>query len=699
MHRRSSLSLCVVALVCALFAGVAGPAQAADPHPFTVRDLVGMERISDPRPSPKGDRVAFVVRVTDLEANRGRTDLWLVNLDGSGLVRLTADPAADTEPRWSADGLNLYFLSTRSGSSQVWRLSVAGGDPVQVTNLPLDVTNLAVSPDGALLAFSLEVFPDCPSLACTRERLDERAKRKASGRLFAGDSGFIRHWDTWADGRRSHLFTLRLATPGALPVDLTRGMVADAPTKPFGGTEELDFSPDGKTVAFTARDGGREEPWSTDLNVYLVPADGSQPPRNLTAANRATDTQPVYSPDGKTLAYLAMTRAGYEADRLRIRLRDLATGTERVLAESWDRSPDGIAFSTDGRTIFASGHDTGQTPLVAIDVASGTVAKRVAEGTVRTPRVAGDRLVFGLDTLRAPVELFTVRADGTDLRQITHFNQARVAAAALGTPEQFSFRGAGDQTVYGWAVKPVGYVEGKRYPLAFLIHGGPQGSFGNEFHYRWNPQPYAGAGYAVVMIDFHGSLGYGQAFTDAIRMDWGGKPLVDLQRGLAAAVQRFPWIDGDRACALGASYGGFMVNWIAGHWPEGFRCLVNHDGIFDQRTMYYSTEELWFPEWEQGGPYWSNVEGYERFNPAAAVESWRTPMMVVHGGLDYRIPDSQGIATFTALQRRGIPSQLLYFADENHWVMKPANSMQWHEEVLGWLDRWLKPEGGGRGAE
>jgi dipeptidyl aminopeptidase/acylaminoacyl peptidase len=682
----SSRFVSLVALVVGL------PAHGADPHPFTVHDLLAMDRISDPQPQPHGERVAFVVRTTDLEANRGRTDLWSVNLDGSGLVRLTSDPAADTDPRWSADGKSLYFLSTRSGSTQVWRLALAGGDPVQVTHLPLDVANLTVSPDGGRLAFSVDVFPDCQTLDCTKKRLDEKEKRKASGRLYDGEVGFFRHWDSWSDGRRSHLFVQPAG--GGEPIDVTRGMNADTPSKPFGGAEEYAFSPDGRTLAFAARQGGREEPWSTNLDLYLVPADGSAAPRNLTAANRATDTQPAFSPDGKTLAYLAMSRPGFESDRLRIRLRDLGSGEERELAEAWDHSPDGLQFSDDGRTLYAAAHDTGQLPLFAIDVASGQVRKLVAEGTVRSPRTAGERLVFGLDTLRGPTELYTVRRDGSGLQAITRINAAKLAAAQMGEAQQFSFRGWNDETVYGWAVKPVGFREGKRYPLAFLIHGGPQGSFDNEFHYRWNAQAYAGAGYAVVMIDFHGSTGYGQAFTDAIRSDWGGKPLEDLQKGLKAALERFPWIDGERACALGASYGGFMTNWIAGAWPDGFKCLVTHDGIFDQRTMYYSTEELWFPEWEQGGPYWTNAAGHERHNPAQLVDRWRTPMLVVQGGLDYRVPESQGISTFNTLQRRGIASQFLYFPDENHWVLKPANSVLWHDTVLAWLDRWLKAAAG-----
>jgi dipeptidyl aminopeptidase/acylaminoacyl peptidase len=670
-------------LLCAL------PAAAAEPHPFTVHDLLAMERITDPQPSPRGDRVVFVVRSTDLEANKGRTDLWQVNIDGSGLTRLTGDPAADTNPRWAPDGRSVYFLSARSGSNQVWRLAAAGGEPAQVTDLPLDVSNLAVSPDGSRLAFSLEVFPDCPTLACTRERLDRKEKTQASGQLYRGDGGFIRHWDTWSDGRRNHLFTIPVS--GGEAVDLARGMNADVPSRPFGGTEEFTFSPDGGTVVFTARDGGREEPWSTDFDLYQVPADGSRAPQSLTDANPAWDTQPVFSPDGKTLAYLAMSRPGYEADRFRIKLRDLASGRERVIAEDWDRSPGGIGFSPDGRTLFATATDVGQTPLFAIDVATGRVTKLVTDGHVREPRPAGDRLVFGRDDLRSPVELFAVARDGSGLTQITRINREKVAAAVMGEPTAFHFAGAGGETVHGWMVKPAGFQPDRRYPLAFLIHGGPQGSFNNDFHYRWNPQVYAGAGYAVVMIDFHGSTGYGQAFTDSIRGDWGGKPLIDLQKGLDEVLDRNPWIDGERVCALGASYGGYMINWIAGNWPRRFKCLVNHDGVFDQRMMYYGTEELWFPEWEQGGPYWENPSGHEKHNPAQLVARWQTPMLVIHGALDYRVPDGQGIAAFTVLQRRGIPSQLLYFPDENHWVLKPANSILWHDTVLAWLERWLKP--------
>jgi dipeptidyl aminopeptidase/acylaminoacyl peptidase len=658
-------------------------------HPFTARDLWVMDRISDPQPDPQGNRIAFSVRVTDFATNGASYDLWLVNADGSGLRRLTSDPKRDTDPRWAPDGKSLYFLSTRSGSSQIWRLPLDGGEPSQVSDLPLDVSALKVSPDGSRLAFSLEVFPDCADLACTKKRADEAESAQATGKIY--DRLFVRHWDTWGDGRRNHLFVMPAA--GGAAIDLSKALDADVPSKPFGGTEEFAFTPDGKAVVFSARISGKTEPWSTNFDLYRVPVDGSAPPQNLTAANLAWDTQPSFSPDGKTMAYMAMVRPGFEADRFHIHLRDLASGADKELAAAWDRTPNELLWSRDGKTIFASATDFGRGPLFAIDVATGTARKLTSEGSVHSPALVGpkgDRIVFGRDTFRSPVELFTIKPDGSGLTQITHVNEAKLAAVQMTELEQFSFIGAHGDTVYGWVGKPVGWVAGQKAPIAFLIHGGPQGSFEDNFHYRWNPQVYAGAGYATVMIDFHGSTGYGQAFTDAISKDWGGGPLEDLQKGLAAALQKYPWLDGDRACALGASYGGYMINWIAGRWPDGFKCLVNHDGLFDQRAVYYTTEELWFPEWEQGGPYYEHPEAHEKWNPANYVANWKSPMLVAHGGLDYRVPDGQGLATFTALQRRGIPSRFLYLPDENHWVLHAANSLLWHETVLGWLDRWLK---------
>jgi dipeptidyl aminopeptidase/acylaminoacyl peptidase len=677
--RLSLLGLLTLGFVFSSARGIA-----AETHPFSVHDMLAMDRISDARVSPDGKRIVFVLRTTDLEANRGRTDLWLVGVDGDGLKRLTTHPAGDSNPRWAPDGQTIWFLSSRSGSSQIWRIRANGGEAQQVTDLPLDVGNLVVSPDGARLAFTLEVFPDCADLSCTTERLEEREKRDAGGRIY--ENLFIRHWDTWKDGRRAHLFSM--PSEGGEPVDTTPNMDADTPSKPFGGPEEITFTPDSRSLVFAAREVGREEAWSTDFDLFLVAADGSSPRRNLTEANQAWDTQPVFSPNGKTLAYLAMSKAGYEADRFRIVLRSWPEGDTRTLTEEWDRSPSGFAWSTDGRTLYARAANLGQVSLFAIDVATGDVRTVVEEGTVRSPVAAGNRIVFGRDHLRSPVELYSVGPGGTDVRQITRINEDKVAAARMGEPEQFTFEGWNDETVYAYVVKPTDFDPAKKYPIAFLIHGGPQGSFGNDFHYRWNPQAYAGAGYGVVMVDFHGSVGYGQAFTDSIRGDWGGKPLMDLVKGLAAAIARYSWLDGERVSALGASFGGYMINWIAGKWPNRFRCLINHDGNIDERMAYFATEELWFPEWDHEGTPWENPEGYRKHSPIDFVQNWRTPMLVIHGAHDFRVVETQGIATFTALQRRGIPSKLLYFPDENHWILKPANSILWHETVLGWLDQW-----------
>jgi dipeptidyl aminopeptidase/acylaminoacyl peptidase len=658
-----------------------------EPHDFSVLDLLAMDRISDHQVSPDGTTIAFVRRVTDLEANKGRTDIWTVPVAGGEPSRVTDHADADGSPRFSKDGKTLFFLSRRSGSSQVWSVPTAGGEPKQVTDLALDVDNLVLSPAGDRLAFSIEVFVDCEDLACTKTRLDTEEADAKTGQVH--DRLFARHWDTYEDGRRSHLFSMPVT--GGEPVDVTAGLDADVPSKPFGGPEEIAFSPDGATIVFTARDVPQGEPWSTNFDLFAVPAAGGER-ENLTADNPAWDAHPVFSPDGKTLVWLAMKRPGYEADRFRIVRRAWPEGEAEVVTEAWDRSPGDVAFAKDGASLLVTAQDVGHKALFSIDLGTGAATRLAGDGTIGGPAVAGDRVVFSRHHLRAPTELWSMPATGGEAGAITAINAAKVKAARMGEPEQFSFRGAGGDEVFGWVVKPVGFDPAKTYPVAFLIHGGPQGSFGNMFHYRWNPQTYAGKGYAVVMIDFHGSTGYGQAFTDAIQKDWGGKPLQDLKLGWAAAQKKYPWLDTEHACALGASYGGFMINWIAGQWPDGFSCLVNHDGVFDQRAMYFATEELWFPEWEQGGTPWDDPAQYEAHNPVRFVDRWKTPMLVVQGALDYRVPETQGLMAFTALQRRGIPSRLLFFPDENHWVLKPANSVQWHETVEAWLDRWLRPD-------
>jgi dipeptidyl aminopeptidase/acylaminoacyl peptidase len=685
MSCRRSVELCLLLLTgLGLFFVLSGHAAATGAtHPFTAEDLVMMKRIGGTATSPDGQWIVFPLSTADLDANRRLSSLWIVRPDGSGLRQLTAPPGDDSDLCWSADGRTVYYLSTRSGTSQVWKIDPENGKPVQVTDTPLDISNLKISPDGRSLAFTMEIFPGT-SVEETASCLSEISKQNISAMVYTELP--VRHWDTWSTGLRSHIFVMPLAT--GRPVDVMNAMDADSPSKPFGGPEEFTFTPDGSGVVFCANDKGREEAWLLNFNLYLAPADGSGLPVNLTPENLARDTMPVFSPDGTRLAYLAMTHPGYEADRYEIRLRSWPDGEETVLAKEWDRSPTSILWSRDGKTLYATAPNLGQHSLFAIDTATGEFRTLVEEGSVSPMEVVGDLIIYGHATITAPPDLYALDPAENRTWRITEINQDRTSTVRMGEYEPFSFPGWNNETVYGYIVKPADFDASKRYPVALLIHGGPQDWLGNRFHYRYNPQPYAGRGYAVIMIDYHGSIGYGQSFTDSIRNDWGGKPLTDLQKGLDAALATRPWMDGGNVSAFGASYGGYMINWIAGNWPDRFRCLVSHAGLFDLHSFYYSTEELWFPEWEFNGTPQSNPDGYNLHNPADHIDNWTTPMLVIQGRLDYRVPETQSLATFTALQRKGIPSQLLYIPDENHWVLKPKNNILWHSTILDWMDRW-----------
>ncbi|SHG77279.1 S9 family peptidase [Massilia sp. CF038] len=666
----------------------------AAPRGFTADDLVRLERVGSPALSPDAARVVYTVRSTNMEKNRGNTQLWMLDLRNakSSPLRLTNSDASSSDPEWSRSGDAIYFLSARSGSSQVWRLPVNGGEAVPVTDLPVDVDNFRLSPTGDRIALSLAVFRDCPDLACTKTRLDGAAKDKATGKIY--DRLFVRHWDTWADGRNAVLYSAPLDASGrvsAAPVSLSGSLDGDVPSKPFGDREEYNFSPDGKSIVFGLRVAGKTEAWSTNFDLFQVPAAGGAAPRNLTEGNPAWDAKPSFSPDGKTLAYLAMRKPGFEADRFHLMFMDVATGKTREVAESWDRSIADYRWTDDGKAILATADDIGNHRLFSINAASGKVSPISGKGYVSAFDVSGKTLVTAQADLASPAQLFRATLGDSKTTQITNLNADALKDVKFGEYEQFSFTGANGETVYGHVMKPWNAAPGGKYPIAFLVHGGPQGSFGNSWSYRWNPQTYAGAGYASVFIDFHGSTGYGQAFTDSISGDWGGKPLEDLKKGLDAAVKKFPWLDRERSCALGASYGGYMMNWIAGNWNDGFKCLVNHDGVFDTRGMAYATEELWFTEWENGGTYYDKPAEYEKFNPVHHVKNWKTPMLVIQGDLDFRIPTSQALGTFSALQRQGVESKLIVFPDENHWVLKPANSVQWHNTVKNWLDAHIKP--------
>jgi dipeptidyl aminopeptidase/acylaminoacyl peptidase len=660
------------------------PAIALPQRAFTPKDLVMLDRISEPSLSPDGASIAYQLRQTDFAANKGVTSIWLTGPAGT---RAVSAPGSNS-PRWRADGKMLYFLSDRSGTSQVWRLDMSGGDAQQVTQAPLEVGSFQLSPDGRHLIVSMEVFLDCDSPDCSKHRMDDHASRKASGQQF--DQLFVRHWDTWSNGTRSQLFIYALDEQGlahGTPVWVSRGVEGDVPSKPFGDASEYTFTPDGRQVIFAARVAGRTEPWSTNFDLYRRAIDGSATPQNLTSDNPAADTGPAVSPDGRTLAYLATTRPGAESDRNRIMLKDLASGSTRELLPSWDRSAASLKWSADGRTLYALADEMGRKRLFSIDLARARVSALTDQGEVSDYDVSGKQIVVALESLDSPTELYRI-GTGDKLQQITHANEDQLAGIRFASYEQFQFPGWNNESVQGFVMKPSSYEPGKKYPVAFIIHGGPESAFGNIFHYRWNAQTYAGAGFAVVIIEFHGTPGYGQAFTDSVGGHWGDRPLEDLQKGWAYALAHYPFLDGSRACALGASFGGYMIDWIAGNWSSPWKCLVSHDGIFDTRIMYYSTEELWFEEEENEGTAFDAPANYERFNPLDHVADWKVPMLVIQGGRDFRVPMEQGVGAFTALQRRGIASEFLYFPDENHFVAKPQNSLQWHDAVLGWIRRW-----------
>jgi dipeptidyl aminopeptidase/acylaminoacyl peptidase len=677
--------------------------ESKTPHAFDISDLVMMDRVSDPQLSPDGRYAAFSVRSTDYAANKGVNAIYVQELGAGGSQPVRVVTKQASSPRWSPDGRSLYYVAPAGNVTQLWRLDFPAGAhgltlasvsaPVQVTHGVLDIQDYKLSPDGKSVLLSYAVFTDCNDLACTKERLDGRAKDKSTGTLY--NKLFVRHWDAWSDGRRNQLYIARFGADGTAPVEpalLSKGIDGDIPSEPFGDDSEFAFSPNGNTVYFDVRIAGTSEPWSTNFDVYKVPADGSSAPQNLTAANKAWDAYPVPSPDGKTLYYLAMKTPAFEADRFGIMAMDLATGATHEVDPGWDRSAGSMQISADGKTLFVTADDEGQHPLFAVDVVTGKVDKLVDNGSVSAYSMAGQRILLARDDLKHPSDLYTVSADGKGLKQITHFNAGRLKNAKMGDVQFFTFQGWNNETVQGYVVKPVDYKAGHRYPVAFIIHGGPQGAMNNDWSYRWNPQTYAGQGFAVVTINFHGSTGYGQAFTDSISGDWGGKPLEDLKLGWQAALDKYHFLDGDRACALGASYGGYMTYWIAGVWNKPWKCLVDHDGVFDARMMYYATDELWFEEHENGGRQFDVPENYEKFNPLNHVKDWRVPMLVIHSGDDFRIPITQGLGAFTALQRQGIPSEFLTFPDENHWVLKPHNSVLWHETVNAWLKKWTAVE-------
>lgn len=676
------------ATVAALFS-FASPAlpQGAAPR-LTAEEMMKLRRISDPQLSPDGRWVAYSAVEVDLGANTRNSDLWLVSVSGEGAPRrLTEHPRSDSRPRWSPDGKRLAFVSAREGGSQVHVLDVAGGEARKVTALPTGADGVLWI-DAATLLVTSDVYSECSrdaggataayDEACNKQKLD-RAGKPDSGRLY--DRLLFRHWDTWEDGRRTHLLVVPLS--GGPVRDLTPGD-RDVPPFSLGGPENYAVSPDGREVAFVRND-DPVEATSTNAELYVVPTAGGAPRK--VSGRAGYDGGPLYSPDGRLIAFRAQERAGYEADRWRLEVYDRTAGTTRTLTEAFDQQVEGYAWSPDSRTLYFNAPEAGREPIFAVPAAGGPV-KRIAEGSYAELQASSDgrTLVASRASLTHPPEVWRVDLGG-GARALTHANDALLAPFALRAAESVTYKGAAGKDVQAWIVTPPGFDAARRYPLLVLIHGGPQGAWSDAWSYRWNPQVFACAGYVVFMPNPRGSVGWGQEFVDDVNADWGGRAYEDVMKGTDFA-ESLPYVDKGRTAAAGASYGGYMVNWIAGH-TDRFRALVSHDGVFDLRSMAGSTEELWFTDWEFRGPYWDSAEMYERWSPSSYVKGFKTPTLVVHGELDYRVPISQGLSMFTALQRRGVPSRLLVFPDENHWVLKPANSVRWYREVLGWLDEWV----------
>lgn len=662
----------------------ASTVPAAEKHPFDVDDLLKIVRIGDAQVSPDGKWVLFLATEPNLKENKMKRDLWMVGTDGRGLRNLTKDKHTDYNGRWLPDGKHIAYLSVQDGSSQIWMMNPFTGKRWKKTNLPLSIDNMGISQDGGWFSFTIDVYPECDTLECTVKKDKEKADSKIKALTY--DELLFRHWDHWEDGKRGHLFVMK--TAGGKAIDLTPKSTTDVPTRPWGGPEEISFSPDAKEIAYTTR----EEPnpaIHTNADIFIIDLK-TREKRCLTCENKAWDSSPAYSPDGTYLAYLSMERPGYESDKLRIIRVNRNTGKRMDLSKKWDFSPWSFTWAPDSKTIYAPAACEGEQPIFALDVLSGDWKKTVVAHQNGNVTVSNDKLVFTQNSFTYPDEIFTASLDGSEIEQITDLNTKTMSKVTMSEPEKFWFKGAKGHKIQGWFFKPVGYAEGKEYPLAYFIHGGPQWPWNDRFHFRWNMEIAAGAGYAAATVNFHGSPGFGQKFTDSIRGDWGGKPYKDIMKGLDYVLKENKWIDSNRMCALGASYGGYMINWMEGH-TDRFACMVNHDGEFSSTGSYYSTEELWFPEWDSGGgtPF-DNPKKFMKWSPDRFVKHWKTPMLVIHGALDFRVVETEGFSTFTALRRRGIPARLLYFPDENHWVLKPQNSKLWHEEVYDWMDRWTK---------
>ena len=676
---------CAVAL--ALFAALTAQAQSAR---FSVSEMLKIQRVADPQLSPDGRWVAYQVTVPDVPANRSRTQIYVVAVAGGEPRQLTTGNSSASSPRWSPDGRRIAFTT----DGQVWTMGPDGSDRKQVTDISTGAGDPVWSPDGRLIAFASEVYPDCPDDACNRAR-DEAAERNpvkphVTTRLF------VRHWTDWKGPKRSHVFVVPVE--GGAARDLTPGDW-DAPPFSLGDPVDYAFSPDSKELAY-ARNTDRLESASTNADIFVVAVAGGEA-RRITGDNKGADRTPRYSPDGRYIAYRSQATPMFESDRWRLMLYDRQAGRTREVLPRYDAYVEDFSFAPDGNSVYFVSGERGEQPLFNASLSDGSVRKLLAgfNGDVQVSRDSRF-LVYTRSTAAVPTEVYSARLDGivplngsnNQGAPLTHHNDAFMQQFALRPAEELTWAGAGGTKVSGWLVKPPDFNPSKKYPLVVLIHGGPQGAWYNSWSYRWNPQIYAADGYVAFLPNPRGSTGYGQQFTNEISGDWGGRAYTDIMNGVAQ-VAAMPFVDKENVAAAGASYGGYMVDWILGHNDDPrvkFKTLVTHAGVFNLESMYGATEELWFPEWEFKGTPWEAPELYAKWSPHRFAKNFKTPTLVTHGELDFRVPLDQGLQLFTYLQRQGVESKLVVFPDEGHWILKPGNSLFWYTTVLDWLDSHLK---------
>jgi dipeptidyl aminopeptidase/acylaminoacyl peptidase len=710
------------------------PLFAQTKHPFTFEDMMALKRIGEPVPSPDGRWVLFSAVDVDLAANTRTPHLWIVPLKsvgaGDSLAQervLITDQDAD-RPRWAPDGRRFLFVSTKDGGSQVWIAdfdSATGAVTAKhkLTSIATEASGPLWSPDGKNILFLSEVYPECPDEACNARKLDEAAKSKVKALIFT--RLLYRHWNAYKEGKRTHIFVIPVdacAGTGGLgcaagaPRDLTPGDY-DSPVFSLGGQDNYAFSPDGKEICY-ASNHDEVEATSTNTDLWVVSVDGKSS-KKITD-NPAGDFTPLYSPDGKYIAYRAQHRPGYESDRFRLMLYDRKTGERKNLTENFDRWVGTYTWAPDSKAVYFSAEDKGESPVFRVPIESGfpkpqagaevqwgSLTRGYNDDLALSPD--GTTLLFTRMSVQRPNELYLLDlkawnavANAWDCpagtspcpalpgaTALTRLNSAVLSQADMSPLESFWFEGAAKVQVQGFLVKPPNFDPSKKYPVKFLIHGGPQGAWGDDWSYRWNAELFAANGYVVIMINPRGSTGYGQKFIDDINGDWGGKVMEDLMKGLDYAEKTYPFIDKDRECALGASYGGYAINWLLGH-TNRFKCFVSHDGMFNSESAWGTAEELWFNEWEFKGTPYSNRELYRKWSPHLSAIHFKTPTLVIHGQKDYRLDVSEGFQLFTTLQRLKVPSKMLYFPDEGHWVLKPQNSRLWYQTVNDWVDQWLK---------